>query len=131
MNLVSWNCKGPGGSVKVEALNNIINTEKPDFFLIQETKIPEDEVLNRSSLFWKHSARKAINSGGASGGIATFCKADIFIINSTKENAHWLLVEVQNKSNQEMIYICNVYGPTHYREKMDFLDSLLSLKADL
>ena len=30
-----------------------------------------------------------------------------------------------------MIYICNVYGPTHYREKMDFWDSLISLKMDL
>ena len=30
-----------------------------------------------------------------------------------------------------MIYICNVYGPTHYKEKMDFWDSLLSLKAYL
>ena len=30
-----------------------------------------------------------------------------------------------------MIYIFNVYGPTHYREKMNFWDSLLSLKVDL
>ena len=128
MNLVSWNCRGLGGSSKVEALKNIINTKKPDFLLIQETKMPEDEVLNRSYLCWKQSVGKAINSRGASSRITTFYKADKFIINSKKENTHWLLVEVKNKSNQEMICICYVYGPTHYREKMDFWDSLISLK---
>ena len=38
---------------------------------------------------------------------------------------------MKNKSNLELIYICNVNGPTHYIEKVDFWDSLLSLKADL
>ena len=44
---------------------------------------------------------------------------------------HSLLVEVKNKSNMELIYICNLYGPTHYREKMDFWESLLTLKLDM
>ena len=82
--------------------------------------MPKDEVLSRSSLFWKFSVGKAIDSRGALGGITTFYRADKFNIKSAKENTHWLLVEVQNKSNEEMIYICNVYGSTHYREKMDF-----------
>ena len=43
MNIVSCNYRGLGGSVKVEALKNIINTEKPDILLIQETKMPEDK----------------------------------------------------------------------------------------
>ena len=51
MKLDSWNCRGLGGSIKVKALKNIINTEKPDILLIQETKMPEEEVMNRSSLF--------------------------------------------------------------------------------
>ena len=67
MNLDSWNCIGLGGSIKVEALKNIINTEKPDILLIQETNIPEDEVMIRASLFWKFSVGKDISSRGASG----------------------------------------------------------------
>ena len=93
--------------------------------------MPEDEVLNRSSLFWKFNIGKAISFRCASGGIEIFCREDKFNIKSTKENTHWILVEVHNKSNLELIYIFNVYGITHYREKMDFWDSLLSLKADL
>ena len=78
MKLVSWNCRGLGGSIKVEALKNIINTENLDIMLVQETKMPEDEVMSRSSLFWKFSVGKAISSRGALGGIETFCKADKF-----------------------------------------------------
>ena len=84
MKLVSWNYRGLGGSIKVEALKKIINTKKPDILLIQETKIPEDEVMSRPSLFWKFSVGKAISSRGASGGITTFCRADKFNIKSAK-----------------------------------------------
>ena len=104
----------------METLKNIINTEKLDILLIQETKMPEDEVLSRSSLFWKFNVGKAISSRGASGGVATFCRADKFDIIATKGNMHWILVEIQNKSNLEVFYIYNVYGPTHYKEKMYF-----------
>ena len=38
---------------------------------------------------------------------------------------------MQKKSNQDLIFICNVYGPTHYRDKLDFWDSLLSLNLEL
>ena len=131
MKPISWNCRGLGGSIKVETLKNIINSEKPDILLIQETEMPEDEVLSRSSLFWKFSAGKAISSRGASSGVATFCREDKFDIIATKGNMHWILVEIQNKSNLEVFYICNVYGPTHYREKMDFWESLLALKSYL
>ena len=88
MKLISWNCRGLGGSIKVETLRNIINSEKPDILLIQETNMPKDEVLSRSSLFWKFSAGKAISSRGASGGVATFCREDKFNIIATKGNMH-------------------------------------------
>ena len=120
-----------GGSIKVEALKNIINSEKPDILLVQETKMPEDEVMSWTSLFQKNYVGKAISSRDASGGIATFYRTDKYKTKSTKENTHWILVEMQNKSNQDSIFICNVYGPTHYKDKLDFWDSLISLNSDL
>ena len=98
MKLVSWNCRGLGGSIKVEGLKNIINTEKLDIMLVQETKMPEDEVMSRSSLFRKFSVGKAISSRGASDGITTFYIAAKFNIKSTKENTRWILVEVKTKA---------------------------------
>ena len=58
MKVVSWNCRGLGGSIKVEALKNLLKSEKPDILLIQETKMPEEEVMNRSSLFWKKTPKE-------------------------------------------------------------------------
>ena len=73
-----------GGSIKEEALKNIINTGKPDILLVQDTKMPEDEVMSRSSLLWKYSVGKAISSRGASSGKTTFCKTDKFNFKSEK-----------------------------------------------
>ena len=105
--------------------------KQPYIMLIQETKMPDEEVMNRSSLFSKNSVGKAISLKGDSGGIATFCMSNKFNIRSAKENTHWLLIEMPNKSNQDSIFICNVYGPTHYKDKLEFWDSLLSLNLDL
>ena len=45
MKVVSWNCRGIGGSSKVEALKYIVKIEKPDILLIQETKMSEVETM--------------------------------------------------------------------------------------
>ena len=92
MKVVSWNCRGLGGSIKVESLKNILNDEKPDILLVQEAKMPEDEVMNWSPPFWKNSVGKASSSRGALGGIATFCRIGKYKIRLAKENTHCLLV---------------------------------------
>ena len=102
MKVVSWNCRGLGGSIKVEALKNLLKTEKPNFLLIQETKMSEEEVMNRLSLSCKNGVGKAISSKGASGGIATSCRSNKFNIRSTKENSHWLLLEMQTKATKTL-----------------------------
>ena len=38
---------------------------------------------------------------------------------------------MQNKINQVTIFICNVYGPTHYKDKLESWNSFLSLNLDL
>ena len=73
-----------GGSIKVEYLKNIINTEIIDILLVMETKIQEGEVMSKSSLFYEFSVGKAISSRGASSGKTTFCKIDKFNIKSAK-----------------------------------------------
>ena len=69
----------------MEALKNILNSEKSNILLVQETKILEDEVMNRSSLFWKNNVGKAIKSRGGSGGTATFCRTNKYKIRLAKE----------------------------------------------
>ena len=42
---VSWNCRGLGGLTKVEAIKDIIKTEKLDILLLQETKMLDVEAM--------------------------------------------------------------------------------------
>ena len=119
MKAVSWNCRGLGGENKVEAIKNIIKSERPDILLLQETKMSDVEVLALSQHFWNISQGFAINSRGALGGIASFF-ASKYEIKITKENQHWLLTEFKEKDYSNISYVCNVYGPTHCRDKKNF-----------
>ena len=130
MKAVSWNCRGLGRENKVEAIRNIIKTERPDILLLQEKKMSYVEVLALSQHFWTINQGFAINSRGASGGITTFF-ASKYEIKTIKQNRHWLLSEFKEKDDTNISYVCNVYGPTHSRDKKNFWNSLASLKEEM
>ena len=48
-----------------------------------------------------------------------------------REIHHWLLIEIPEKDDPIPLYICNVYGPTHYRGKITFWKDLSKLKEHL
>ena len=129
MKVISWNYRGLRGSSKVEALKDIVKTEKPDILLIQETKMRVVETMELSR-FWKNYHGKSISSKGDYGGITTLVSSKFSII-SIREINHWLLAEIQEKDDPTSIYICNVYGPTHYIDKVVFWEYLSKLKENL
>ena len=90
MKAISRNCRGLGGENKVEAIKNIIKSERPDILLLQETKMSDVEVLALSQHFWNSSQGFSISSIGASRGIASFF-ASKYEIKTMKENQDWLL----------------------------------------
>ena len=114
MKIVSWNYRGRGRTNKVEAIKDII----------------KNKVLALSQLFWKNNQGNAISSRGASGRITTLFSSK-YVIKNVKENQHWLLTEFQEKDDPIVNYVCNVYNPTHYRDKQSFWNSLAALKEDL
>ena len=119
-----------GGLIKVEEIKDIIKSNRPDILLLQETKMPNVEAMALSCRFWKNSKGKAISSKGASEGISTILLSKL-LVNSTKESHHWLLLEIQEAENRSPLYIFNVYGPTHYRDKITFWEDLNNLKEEL
>ena len=114
----------------MEAIRNIIKSQRPDILLLQETKMSDVEVLVLSQHFWTTNQGIAISSRGASGGIATFF-ASKYEIKTVKENQHWLLSEFKEKDDPNISYVCNVYGPTHCRDKKIFWNSLATLKEEM
>ena len=103
----------------MEAIRNIIKSERPDILLHHETKMSDVEVLALSHHFWTHNQGSSISSRGASGGITTFF-ARKYEIKTIKENHHWLLSEFTEKDDTNINYVCNVYGPTHCKDKKNF-----------
>ena len=57
MQIVSWNCRGLGNSMKPEALKYLLKIENLDILMLHETKIEGENLLDIS-----HTKRK-LNSG--------------------------------------------------------------------
>ena len=66
--------------------------------LVQETKMPDVEVMALSCCLWKNSTGKSISSKGASRGITTIISSN-FVVKSIRESHHWLLTEIQEKED--------------------------------
>ena len=116
MILVSWNCRGMGSSLKLKAIKDLLKQEQPDFLLIQETKITEQDFHQQIQHF-KNFIGLSIGSEGASGGIGTIWNKNKWdIINSQLCN-WWIRTDLKNKGTQEVYYIYNIYAPNHYRDK--------------
>ena len=81
-----------GRAKKVEAIKDIIKSERLDIVLIQETKMSDVEVLALSQHFWTNNQGNTISSRGALGGISTFFSSK-YEIKNVKENQHWILTE--------------------------------------
>ena len=127
---VSQNYRGLGGLNKVEPIKDIIKSKKPYILLLQETKIPDVEAMALSCRFQKNNKSKAISSKGASRGIATIFSSKL-LVNSIKESYNWLLIEIQEEEDHTPLYICNIYRPTHYRDKTTFWEDLNNLKEEM
>ena len=48
-----------------------------------------------------------------------------------KEIQQWILIEIQEKDDANSLYICNVYGPMHYRDKVILWEDISKVIEDL
>ena len=60
----------------MEAIKNIIKSERTYILMIQETKMVEEAVMDLSCVHWKNYHEKAISSRGASRGITTLYNSE-------------------------------------------------------
>ena len=120
-----------GGTSKVEDIKSMIRSEKPVIPMIQETNMVKEVVMALSQLHWRSYQGRAIRSKGASGGITTFHNAEKYVVKLVKESNHWLLTELQCREKLEYIFVSNIYGATHYRDKLIFWETLNSLREIL
>lgn len=116
MKLLSWNCRGLGHPSKKAALRELINSEKPEIILIQETKLDQTDINKLISQQRQYSGC-ASEARGASGGILTMWDNSRWICSYTNIHQNWIFVKLEGKDNGAEVKIYNVYSPNHYREK--------------
>eukprot|EP00253_Pinus_taeda_P027507 PITA_27507 len=112
-----------GSSLKANAVRDLLKSEHPDFLLLQETKITEQEFQNsmKRSRNYEGIAMSAV---GASGGIGTIWDKNKWKLKDCRQNRWWIRLDMQNTIMTEEYSIYNVYAPPHFREKASCWESI-------
>eukprot|EP00253_Pinus_taeda_P009099 PITA_09099 len=112
-----------GSSLKANAVRDLIKLEHPDFLLLQETKITDQEFqtsMKRS----RNYEGIAISAMGASGGIGTIWDKRKWKLKDHRQNRWWIRLDMQSSVTAEEFSIYNVYAPPHFRDKASCWESL-------
>lgn len=112
MNLISWNIRGLGARVKKNALKKLTTSESPSFVLIQEKKLENiDQKTIRAC--WNHDNLGFVASPslGNSGGILTIWDQNLFSMESSKSERHWIAICGSYHAKKFKCMLINIYNP--------------------
>ena len=125
MKFISWNIRGQNGAHKQEIVRNMISDQRPNFLLIQETKMKKDMVgkLSLSSSIYG----EAIDSEGVVSDLLMFFNNKAFKISTIYNEGNALLCNVFHIHSRDSWFLLNVYAPNSKRERRDFWDKILCL----
>ena len=104
----------------------MVRIYKPEILLVQETKLEEVYLLQVGKKFWKKGPGIAINSRGASGGVATFWDSMIYDLEVEKRTTHWVFTKLIHKFTGRTISLFNLYVLVSILEKKDCWNMLES-----
>ena len=124
MKAVSWNCRGLGGTQKLEVIKRFKSMDSASILLIQETKKSAEDSIATIKSIWPKGEGLAISASGASGGLLCWWNSYKFKLSSAIENRNWILIKLENKERKEQFWIGNLYGPTMNSQKESFWTSL-------
>ena len=88
MQIVSWNCRGLGNSMKPEVVKDLLKIENIDILMLQGTQIEGESLLDLSHSKWKLNSGKVVSARGSYGGLATVWSKDMFELVSSFEAQH-------------------------------------------
>jgi exonuclease III len=128
VNIVSWNYRGISSWFKEEALRDLIQTEKPTFLLVQETKVEDFESLKSCKLQWNKCDSTLSSSREALGGLCTLWNNLFLTLDFTFQTQHWILISFTHQQTSKRFNIFNVYMSVTYKEKESCWNTLLDSK---
>lgn len=112
MIIVSWNIRGMGAKIKRSSLRKIINTKKPHFTFLQETKLESiDQKIIKTCWNSDDSSWEFSPASGKSGGILSVWDKKYFNLESIKIEKHWIAMCGVILSKNFKCMLINVYNP--------------------
>jgi len=120
--VLCWNVRGTNSQEKWNLIRDTISNASCDIFCLQETKrqnFDNQAIRNFSPPGFNSFAFQP--SIGASGGILTSWKSNIFIGQLIFQNNFVVITKMTAKHNGEFWFLANIYGPCSHDGKRDFL----------
>ena len=109
MKIISWNIRGLNNPHKHDILKNMIRDNRPDIFVIQETKMLKDKV--ECLPIFKGGRIIGNDSEGASGGMAIFWINRWIQGELISQNKNMMNVRFFNSKDDFSWVLTNVYAP--------------------
>ncbi len=128
MKILSWNIRGLNGIHKQEVIRNMIRDQRPDVFLIQETKMKKERMENIK--FNNSMQGIASNSEGASGGLLLLFNDKYFNIVAEYDEDNILFCRVQHLHTNDSWFLVNIYAPNNKRDRKNFWTKVGNMVQD-
>ena len=119
MQIISWNCRGLGNPIKVEAVRDLMIMVSTYILLHQETKIEDEALLLLSKTKWKMNVGKVVCARGTSRGLATLWCEDNFHLKSSFVTQHWIFTKLHHISSKISMALLNFYVSVNFDEKKE------------
>lgn len=129
MKIISWNIRGMCSSVKKRFVKNLIKAQRPDFLLIQETKLDQLNDFQIKRLWYESEVQVVVaEAEGLSGGLITLWNAQVFRAVEVIVNRRFILIKGVFSANFPCI-ILNVYAPNDMVARRSLWEEIMDLKA--
>eukprot|EP00253_Pinus_taeda_P010679 PITA_10679 len=130
MKLISWNIRGLNGLRKGRILKNMLKQEKPSILFLQETKCNSTILERIATKAWPGGLVTAVDSQGASRGLAILWDAHIIQLNNIQDNKNFIQATFHLSSTNAHGLLTNVYFPQDTVQKSQLLNTLSELNSD-
>lgn len=127
MRTISWNCRGLGNGPAIRGLLEVQKEEAPDVLFLVETK-HDGKWLDW--LRWRMGMTNmvAVDSVGASGGLAVFWRKEVDLTVNNMSKYH---IDIIIKEEDGFLWrYTGIYGESKMEEKTNTWDLLRRLKAE-
>jgi len=126
MKIITWNIRGLNSFHKLDIARNFIREQKPNFLLLQETKMSKEKAEPIKA--FKNYSINASSSEGASGGTLMLWKKNYSgsILIASK---YLMIAKITNVDQKEGWYIVNIYAPNTKQLRKKIWESVSNLKS--